>query len=149
MGRPRLPPGAAKRQTRGVSPPNFPKSYIEVDSPPPHRPGCFGVAPRLLTPAGQKLMLLAKLAYSRRQFSPLRGSASTLSIRTYGRRACCTSYIGRPRLPPGATKRPRPFVTTPAHGFITFRSLLLCRPAQRAQALQIVHRTSYIVHRRR
>ena len=28
-------------------------------------------------------MLLAKLAYSRRQFSPLRGSAYALSIRTY------------------------------------------------------------------
>ena len=46
------------------------QSYVEVDSPAPPCPGCFGVAPRLLTPSGQKLMLLAKLAYSRRQFSP-------------------------------------------------------------------------------
>ena len=75
--------------------PRVTRANFQVDSPAPPCPGCFGVAPRLLlrsrpttvasesphdcclgvaprllTSAGQKLMLLAKLAYSRRQFSP-------------------------------------------------------------------------------
>ena len=50
----------------------------QVDSPAPPCHGCFGVASRLLLrsrlttphPFGAKAMLLAKLTYSRRQFSP-------------------------------------------------------------------------------
>ena len=112
---------------------------------------------------------------------PLRGSASTLSIRTYRRRSfsrakrtkieivhrtsnivhgqllrgclgpSCVLYLvhRRSQAPPSATGRRRPFVTTSAHGFyhIPLAPALLPR-ATRAN-LAIVHRPSYLVHRRR
>ncbi len=48
-----------------------------------HPAGCFGVAPRLLTPTRQKFELLTKLPYIVGSFHPHRGSASALPIRSY------------------------------------------------------------------
>ena len=55
----------------------------KVDSPPPHRLGCFGVASRLLLrsrpttphPYGAKADAFGQTALRRRQFSPLRGKS--------------------------------------------------------------------------
>ena len=74
----------------------------QVDSPPPHRPGCFGVASRLLTPTGQKLMLLAKLTYSRRQFSPF--GQRIRAVHTH-LPPSCVLYIQHRTLYIGAAKR--------------------------------------------
>ena len=57
------------------------------------------------------------------------------------------SYIGSPRLPPGAARRLRRFVTTSDRGFTNTRPHLLCNfRSFAAHYLQIVHRTSHIVH---
>ena len=117
---------------------------------------CLKLASRLLLrsrlttphPCGAKATLLAKLTYSRRQFSPLRGSAPALSTR-HPQLGCAlyaivhpTSYIGRLRLPPPLCNHDRS-----SHQKFCVASASLPR-ATRAN-LQIVHRTSSIVHRRR
>ena len=55
-----------------------------------------------------------------------------------------TSYIGRPRLPPPS----RTFVTTPDRDpWTSLRTCFAKFPQLRCALFQIVHRTSYIVHR--
>ena len=98
--------------------------------------GCFGVASRLLlrsrlttllTPTGQKLMLLAKLAYSRRQFSPLRGKSCAFGQTALRRRQFSRSSAAHylqivnrfGQAVNLASHNPVPFELTIAHDFST------------------------------
>ncbi len=102
---------------------------------------CFGVASRLLTPSGQKLTLLAKLAYSRRQFSPLRGKSYA-----FGQTDLQPSSVFTPA---GQKLRFWPNWLTAVASFHPCGAAPSRCPYALTAVVRVVHRTSYIVHRRR
>ncbi len=107
----------------------------QVDSPPPHRPGCFGVASRLLLrsrpttphPCGAKATLLAKLTCLRRTFSRATRANPSIVHRT--------SNIVHRQSPRGCLGPSSVFTLRAAHPRCPYALTAVVR---------VVHPTSYI-----
>ena len=119
-------------------------THLPRRRPFPRASGALAFKSYIVHPTSYMSSCLAA-AWGRRQFSPLRGSASALSIRTYSRRACCTSYILHHTWAPLGVPLPSP--SSHSRAQLHYIPFAPASPNSRAKRANFPNRTSYIVNR--